>query len=391
MRVLMIGYFRESSGWGTAARDYALALDAVGIDVAIRCINLGNSNFQLPPKLVELENRPSVGAEICIQHLLPHHMQFSGGFKRNIGLFVCETSNFAESTWADQLNLMDEVIVPCMDNRNAARNSGVTVPIHIIPHATDITRFERGYGVLEQLKPYKDQGSFIFYMVGEWIRRKNTGALLRAFHTEFDPDENVELVIKSNVPGLSPAQGKARIESACNEIKDALKLHGEHRDSYKQEIVITERLTEEGMMKLHATCDCFVLPSHGEAWCIPAFDSMAMGKTPIVSNTGCWDFVGVSESLPGGWIVDSFDSQVFGVNDSFGDLFTGREEWKDVNHRHLRTCMREAFQNKEGRAARSETGRENAYQFTYEQVGLQFKKVLHEQQETRYNDSTPSA
>lgn len=379
MKVLYIGYLKESSGWGCAARDYALALDAAGVDVVVRCIMLKNSTYELPPRLAELESKSSAGCDVCVQHLLPHHFEFNGKFQKNFGLFVCESSHFKESNWADQCNFMDEIIVPCCDNFLATRFSGVTVPMHIVPHATDVTRFERSYGVLEQLKPQVDRDTFLFYAVGEWVRRKNFGALLRAFHTEFDPDENVELVIKSSLPGHQPDYAKARIESACDEIKGGLKLHGGKKGFYKKEIVITDRLTEEGMMKLHSSCDCFVLPSHGEAWCIPAFDAMAMGKTPIVPDGSCFPDWVTSRAGHGGYLVESHDSQVFAVNDSFEDMFTGNEEWKDVKHSSLRAVMRDAFEGGD-RAARSEIGRENAYNFTYQKVGLQFQKVLHGQE-----------
>lgn len=391
MRVLLIGYFSESSGWGQASRDYAIALDAAGVDVVIRTVHINSSQHEFPQRLKELHEKSSAGCDICIQHLLPHHMEFHGGFEKNIGLFVCETDSFRDSTWADQLNLMDAVIVPCRANWAAARRSGVNVPIHIVPHATDISRFQRSYEPLEQLKPFREQESFIFYVIGEWVRRKNFGSLLRAFHTEFDVGENVELVIKTNVPGSSSGESASLVQGACDEIKRSLKLHGDVKD-YKSEIVITDRLTSEGIMRLHAACDCFVSPTHGEAWMIPAFDAMAMGKTPIVPDVSPFSDYLVEErhfaddSL-GGWLVPSYETQVFGANDTFDDLYTGRERWCDVNQFELQSSMRQVFSDSRARTDRSLNGRENAYNFTYETIGVLFEKVLHNEQKANNRSS----
>ncbi len=375
MKALYIGVYRDGTGWSQAAIDYILALDATGVDVVPRAIKLNNHQPTLPPRLLELEAKSSSGCDFCVQHLLPHQMQFNGRFKANLGLFVWETSHFNNSAWADRLNCLDGSIVPDEGTFYAAMRSGVDEDKSpsIVPHATDITRFQRSYEPLDALNPLKEQGSFLFYFVGEMVRRKNLAALLKAFHTEFDPSEQVELVIKTSLPGRSPAEARQHVEHTCSEIKRGLKLHGGHESYYKREIILTERLSDLGMMRLHASCDCFVIPSYGEAWCIPAFDAMALGKTPIVSNCGGFPSYVSDET---GWLVDTHEEPVFGVNDSFGDLYVGDEYWRAVDIRHLRRCMREAYGQRELRVQKSEAGRQRAYDFTHETVGLQLQKVL---------------
>ena len=373
MKVLYCGVYRDGTGYSSATIDYVLALDAVGVDVVPRAIKLNNHQPTLPPRLLELESKSSAGCDICVQHLLPHQMQANGRFRANLGLFVWETSHFKNSAWADRLNAMDGVIVPDHGTGRAYYESGGNQILRMVPHATDITRFQRSYEPLDVLKPHRENGSFLFYFIGELVRRKNLAALLKAFHTEFDPSENVELVIKGSLPGASPAQAKQHIEHTCSEIKRGLKLHGGRGAHYKQEIILTERLSEVGMMRLHAGCDCFVMPSFGDAWNICAFDSMAMGKTPIVSAAG-----GFLEYLSDetGWLVETREEPVFGVNDSFRDLYTGGEFWHSVDIRHLRRCMREAYEQRELKTQKAAAGIQRAYDFTHEAVGLQFQKVL---------------
>ncbi len=376
MKVLYIGVFRDGTGWGQAATDYILALDAAGVDVVPRALKLNARQHTPPARVLELEAKSSRGADVVIQHILPHHYDYNGRML-NVGLFASETSDFATSTWSDRLNTMDAVICINHQQVNAAWRSGVRVPISVVGHATDISRFQQSYQPLDQLKPYREAGEFLFYTVGEMVRRKNLAALLKAFHLEFDPSEPVQLVIKTDMPGKSPQESRKHVEAFCSEIKRGLKLHGGKIENYKDEVLITDRLTEHGMMRLHAACDCFVQPSYGEAWSIPAFDAMAMGRTPIVTDcTGFRDYLSDTE----GWLVQSHEEPVFGVNDTFEDLFVGTETWHAVDIKHLRRAMREAYEEESLREEKAASGVARAYDFSYEAIGLTFKKALQHEQ-----------
>ena len=372
MKVLYIGVYRDGTGWGQAAIDYILSLDAAGVEVVPRALKLNGRQHVPPERVLELESKSSRGCDVVVQHVLPHQMDYNGRMF-NVGLFASETSDFRASVWPDRLNCMDKVVVINRQQAEAARRSGVTVPIYVVPHATDISRFQRSYEPLESLRPYKERGDFLFYFIGEMVRRKNLAALLKAFHLEFDPSEPVQLVIKTDRPGLPPDESRRHVEAFCNEIKRGLKLHGGKVEHYKEEVVITDRLTDQGMMRLHATCDCFVLPSYGEAWAIPAFDAMAMGKTPIVTAcTGFLDYLSDSE----GWLVRCHEEPVFGVNDTFEDLFVGSESWSAVDISHMRRCMRDAYEKESLRKEKATNGIAKAYDFSYGVIGPVLKKAL---------------
>jgi glycosyltransferase involved in cell wall biosynthesis len=388
MKVLYIGVYRDSTGWGQAAIDYILSLDAAGVDVVPRALKLNNRKPNLPERLLELEAKSSRGSDVVIQNVLPHQMDYNGRML-NVGLFFTETSDFKASTWADRLNCMDALVVSNLQQVEAARKSGIkNMPVYVVPCATNIERFQRSYEPLDLLKPYRERGEFLFYFVGEMVRRKNLASLLKAFHLEFDPSEPVQLVLKTDRPGASPEESRKHIEAYCSEIKRGMKLHGGKIEHYKEEVVITDRLTEQGMMRLHAGCDCFVLPSYGEAWAIPAFDAMAMGKTPIVTAcTGFLDYLSNNE----GWLVRSHEEPVFGVNDTFEDLFVGSESWSAVDINHLRRCMRDAYEKESQRMEKATCGIARAYDFSYEAVGPQLKKALEHAQANERGEALDGA
>ena len=126
-------------------------------------------------------------------------------------------------------------------------------------------------------------------------------------------------------------------------------------------------------MKLHNSCDVFVQPSYGEAWSIPAFDAMAFGKTPIVTNcTGYREYI--DDSV--GWLVDCKEEPIFGSDSEIKDLYCGSENWFAVDINDLRKKMREAYSSKELRNLKAKKALDRAYEFSYEKVGSIFTEVL---------------
>jgi len=369
MKVLFIGVYRDGTGWSHAAIDYILALDRVGVDIVCRSVKLNNYKGELPERLLELESKDSSNCDIVIQNVLPHHMDYSGNFKKNIALFCCETSHFNNCIWPDKLNTMDEIWVSNQYMVESVKNSYVNKPVRVVGHPLDTSKLEQSYDLMIDKKNH-----FIFYFIGELIRRKNLAALIKAFHLEFAPEEPVSLLIKTNIHGVDSKELTKQVQEFCNQIKNGLKLYS-HIDNYKKEDVISGYMTEEQMMQLHSSCDCFVIPSYGEAWCIPAIEAMGMGKTPIVTaNTGMTEFV----SNETGWVVPSRREPVFGVNDSFEDMYVGNEDWYSIDVWELREAMRECYQNDELRQQKSERGMKKVYDFSYEKIGKRMKDALYE-------------
>jgi glycosyltransferase involved in cell wall biosynthesis len=207
-------------------------------------------------------------------------MKYDSSFDKNIGFFVVETSNIKYTSWPGHLNLMDEIWVPCNSMIRDGFANGITKPMKLVPHTFDMEEYKKKYDRLNLPVANK----FTFYFIGEFNRRKHISALIKAFHTEFSIEEPVELVLKVNKYGTSPEQLGNEIKSFCNSIKDGLKLYKDP-SRYKPEIIITVDISREDMLRLHSTCDCFVAPSYGEAWCtIPETEVLTNNNyKPIIS------------------------------------------------------------------------------------------------------------
>ena len=375
MKVLYISNYKDGTGWGNAATDYILAMDSVGIDVVCRSISFNGEKGEVHPRILELERKSSRHSNVCIQHLLPHMLDYNGRFEKNIALYESETSNFKSSRWTEYINTMDEAWVVNKQMSEASLSSGVESPIRIIPHTFDTSKYDKEYKPLDI--PYMDiENKFVFYFIGEAIRRKNIFALIKAFHLEFDVDEPVDLIIKASKGGMSDEDCGKYIKELCDTVKENLKLYPSN-DLYKSEFITTGFLDNEKMMRFHRTMDCFVMPSYGEAWCLPAFDAMAMGSTPICTNVG-----GMSDFLSdgGGILVDGVLEPAFGMTETFQDLYTGREDCMSVDIRKLQKAMRRMYylaSNSDSKYTNlQKQGREIADKYSYENIGNRIKEAL---------------
>lgn len=365
MKILYIGHYRDGTGYGQAAEDYILSLDAVGVDIVCRPFKVNNLEHLPDRRILELENKNDKNCDIVIQHTLPCHIQYDSNFLLNICLFAYETSNFSMSGWQHHLNLMDDCIVINKQMLEACKNSGVKVPIHVVPHARDFSLYTQKFEKLELVKNNSTENDFIFYTIGEKNRRKNLSALLKAYFLEFQGNEDICLVIKTD---KKEKENNEDINNFIDSISYGLKL-----SRTPKVVVINERLSNNAIMKLHNSCDVFVQPSYGEAWSIPAFDAMAFGKTPIVTNcTGYLEYI--DDSV--GWLVDCKNEPVFGSEHNVKDLYHSSEDWCAVNIYDLRKKMREAYSSKDLRKLKAANALDRAYEFSHEKVGLIFLEVL---------------
>tara|TARA_B100001939_G_scaffold339856_1_gene347191 strand:- start:3294 stop:4415 length:1122 start_codon:yes stop_codon:yes gene_type:complete len=371
MKVLYLGHYKEGTGWSQAAIDYILAMDSVGIDVVCRNVSLTGANAELPDRILELEDKDTDGAEICIQHLLPHHIVGTDSFKKNIAIFVSESTGIRATPWFPQLEQVDEVWVPSnhMWDTLSRDNLLTTNGIKVVPHAFNLNKYNKNYRVMSN--PETD-GNFNFYYIGDMNQRKNIECVLRCFHSEFDPSEPVSLIMKVGKFGLNPEQVHQEIDNLSNKVKSELRMY--HDESvYKKEAIISVRLSEDDLYALHQYADCFIAPSHGEAWSIPAFDAMAFGKTPI-----CTDFGGPRDYIDKqdkktGWAVNAIETVCNCTDAAFREIFTGHENWFTPDEGEIKRAMRFYYENKQDC---KNAGLKRAEKFSYEVVGNMIKEYI---------------
>jgi glycosyltransferase involved in cell wall biosynthesis len=337
MKVLYISHHRQRSGSGEAARNYIRSLLAVGVEVAAKPILLqGDLDVKdLPEDIRKAEETSSEGCEVCIQHVLPHYLDYNGNFRKNIAILITETIGWENSGWNHFVNTMDEVWVPNTDAKNNFQHL-IKPTIKCIPHAADLNRYNNVKpAIIPEL-----EGGYTFYYVGEHNRRKRISAFIEAFHLEFSSNEPVNILLKVYQPNKSGYETFNELVQLCNQIKTGLKLY-QDVSRYHNELIMANYMSDNDLLALHKACDCFVLSSYGEAWSYPAFDAMALEKAVIAPNNG-----GPKEFLksnPNCYLVDGAMTPCIGSMETFNYLNTGREEWYSVHINKLRAAMRHAY------------------------------------------------
>jgi len=219
--------YNGNTGWSRVGQDIVLALDMAGYDVVPVPILLNESSSNIHPRIVELENKSQKNIDTIINVVLPHHLEYNGNFK-NIAYYFSETDNLPIE-WSSKLELMDELWVPNTSMVIAARNAGITKPIHVVKPPIDTSKYERVYSKIPDLES-KLAGDFSFLFVGDLQRRKNLSGVIKAFHTEFQTNEPVSLVIKSTKFNTSAQEQESIVRKIAQEIKNGLKLYPNQND-----------------------------------------------------------------------------------------------------------------------------------------------------------------
>lgn len=346
-------------------------MDAAGADVTCRRLRLDNRPYDPPKRLQELLAKPKTGQyDVCLQVMLPHQMR-SHGELPTAGYFFWETSHFRSSSWAGHLNRLQGVIVPAWNTHEACQLSGVITRIHGVPVPCDVSRYEQSYEPVKSLKSIREN-AFVFYTIGEFNPRKDFKSLLTAYYTEFGSRDRVHFVVKTDRPGVSPEAFTQEFAQWNTELLKSLKLHQDH-NRYPSVTLVSARLNDEEILRLHASCDCFVTASRGEGWSLPAMDAMGLGRTPIVpSHTGylAW----ADDEV--GWLYPAQRTSCSGVTDSFADLYRADEDWYQADILALRRAMRTAYEDEAARRVKAKAGLERAYRYSYEAIGPRLLEVL---------------
>ena len=378
MKVLYIGHYKENGGWAQAATDQILALDSVGVDVVCRNVILTHKKENVHPKLMELEQKDSYGCDVCIQHILPHHLTGTDKFKKNISFLELESTSIKSLSWFNHLQQMSEIWVPDHQSKGFLDSDQLGVPVSVVPHTFNINKYTQKYKSLD-FPGAKDK--FKFYYIGDLNDRKNVETILTCFHSEFDKSENVILILKVKKPFKDPEEVKNLFDEKIANIKMSLRM-SPTIEGYKKDIIITSDIPEEDIYSIHQYGDCFISPSHGEAWSIPSFEAMAFGNTPICSNFGgTKEFITDDERT--GKCVDGVYSVCKCSDAAFPDIFTGREFWFQPCEKQIREQMRKYYEQhqedpiKYKREAKI-AGLESAKRFSYEAVGNTIKELLSE-------------
>lgn len=359
-QVVWKGPVHKASGLGIASRAYVQALRRQGVNVKV-----GNASRT---------NGSGWGKKILIYHHSPHTINFRkerAYFDHIILNTVWETSRIP-NRWIPYMNRFDAVCVPSIHNKKAMLNSGVRVPIYIVPHGVNTRKYTPSNRKIS-LQDYNSR--FAFISVFGFQHRKNPEALLRAYWEEFSAADHVVLMIKTN--GYAAHENEQWIKNRIWNYKQRLGIRKQTAP-----IILTARhLNSQQLKGIYTRGQAFVLPTRGEGVGLPFLESLASG-TPVITTGwgGHMDFLTRNNSFLVPYKLRnptiSMKSR-HAISRKFGALFAQKgQQWAEVDIRSLRHKMRLAYQNPQLCQTKGRRGRHDVLRLSWDRAGFSLKQVI---------------
>jgi glycosyltransferase involved in cell wall biosynthesis len=334
--VNVVGYLRDESGWGQAARGYVRALQSLEVPVALNDLSDLSSNRSADRTLVEFDTEHPYDVNLlCVdaaQHfaIMSHLGAELFEERYNIGAWAWELPHFPER-WYDRFAYYDEIWVTTSFIANMLAPISPVPVVRIPPVLTPLTGASRDTGRRRLGVPERE---FIYLFVFDFhshLERKNPLALIDAFKTAFAPSEPVRLVIKC-VNADSDPDGFAAMNARARGYP--IDFHAGYWPS-------------QDLRDLMAACDAYVSLHRSEGTGLTITDAMALGKPVIATSwSGNVDFMDVSNSFPVRYELVELQRTV-------GPYQAG-ETWADPSVEHAAELMRLVFENREEAGARGQ-------------------------------------
>lgn len=354
MQLVFRHLFYTASGFGTAARELAFAMEDFGVNVKLDVIGpkVGPFSQETALRLQQMENRPDEPDKVLVT-IDPHYIGRRTDYRKVISCTMFETTK-APAIYAAGINLENGLIAPNRFNREAFRNAGVTVPIEIAQYGVDAD-FYSPEGARDRAGESED--TFVFLSVFGWSDRKGPDVLVKAFLDEFDTDEPVVLIIKTHGGGISDFSMDWYHEAAAKSMNPRK----------PRTRVLSEGMRPEEMAALYRGADCFVLPTRGEGVGLPILESMA-SAVPVIATgwSSHMEFLGPDS----GYLIPYKLVPAHPL--WYTDFYQPDMLWADPDGGALQTLMRRAYTLRDEARAKGQHGRLVARHWTWKRSAEQF-------------------
>jgi len=330
----------DPSGYGSAARTLALALDEYGYNVSIKNMSFDpqrpdlGGRFPKIKKLIDKKIYPDVKLFIVTPNIPVGSMEKDTKCL-NVLYFFWETDQLPDE-WIPYLDHYDLILTPCKYHEKMIRKANGKLKVATVGQVVDI---ERHCVRTKQ----KDLDKFVFYSIFQWTERKNPAGLLRAYWSEFKGCRDVVLVLKTYLANTSPEQADM-IKKFVADIKHQFPLSVNRlrkEEDFPEVRLVTEMLSSDAMVDMHVNGDCFVLLHRGEGFGLPIVEAMASGRPPIATTYfACEDYLTKDNSYP----VEYWMTPVY--NMAHIPWYCGIQNWAEPNMEQAKKHMRNAYENR---------------------------------------------
>ena len=313
MTAMIRGHVFDQTGYGKVNRNLAKILKNLGYDVCLD--STSTFRHQLTRDELEEFKKFTLGiknVDLQIDSVIPTFSESRTFGKKRI-LYTTIEAQTVPDKFKDIFSGYNDVWVTSKFCKDVLEDEGIASGIKVIPPFVDSKLY------CEETVPYvfdPPLKKFVFISVFGWSYRKGYDALLRAYFEEFNSSDDVSLLIVSKYQNRTE-----RSEIIKNDIQGIIektnKVDLPHIARY------SNLIPEKAMPSIYKACDCFVLPSRGEGFCLPITEASLCGLPCIATkHSGVLDYMDDDNSFlvepddfasmpPGRMHVHYWDNHVF--------------------------------------------------------------------------------
>lgn len=308
MNLNWVGQFYQKDGYGRFNYRLVNALREMGVAVktATPC------DLMMPPDMQSIDWN-----NLTITCLPPSELQPVPG---RHWLYSMTEGSKISNEWAEHIKRsgVERVIVPCVHNKHAFWNSGVEVPISVVPGGVNPDEFSAERCPKRSYRPYT------FLTFADRGNRKGWEEVWAAFYLAFGGKttgvQDVRLLVKVRASSPSPTLYMSKAEGL-------------------DERVSFQRTEEEDMRPVYMQADCLALPSRSEGWGMIQREAACTGL-PVITQK----YSGLDDGYTEEWALVVSGGRLQRIPEEIPNCLG---EWMIVDVNNLAQVMKWAYHSPE--------------------------------------------